>query len=67
MKKVVTTKFPRIPVFNTDPPFRTSDANNRFDHVMVFVTTTLVFADAKQQLPLFSEMEKFKNTLELKP
>ena len=43
------------------PFFRTSGANNRFDHVMVFVNPTRVFADAKQQLPLFSEIEKIKN------
>jgi type III secretion protein C len=49
------------------PFFRTSGANNSFDHVMVFVTPTRVFADTKQQLPLFSEMEKVKKTLELKP
>jgi len=34
---------------------------------MVFVTPTRVFADAKQQLPLFSEMEKVKKNVELKP
>jgi len=49
------------------PLFRTSAANNSFDHVMVFVTPTRVFADAKQQLPLFSEMEKVKKNVELKP
>ena len=49
------------------PIFRTSGANNSFDHVMVFVTPTRVFADTKQQLPLFSEMEKVKKTIELKP
>jgi len=61
LKKVATTKFPRISVFNTDPPFRISGANNRFDHVMVFITPTCLFAGAKQQLPLFSEIEKIKN------
>ena len=35
------------------PFFRTSGANNSFDHVMVFVTPTLLFAGAKQQLTLF--------------
>jgi type II secretory pathway component GspD/PulD (secretin) len=49
------------------PLFRTSAANNSFDHVMVFVTPTRVFADTKQQLPLFSEMEKVKKNVELKP
>ena len=49
------------------PLFRTSAANNSFDHVMVFVTPTRVFADAKQQLPLFPEMEKVKKNVELKP
>ncbi len=49
------------------PIFRTSGANNSFDHVMVFVTPTRVFADTKQQIPLFSEMEKVKKTIELKP
>jgi hypothetical protein len=34
---------------------------------MVFVTPTRVFADTKQQLPLFSEMEKVKKNVELKP
>jgi len=49
------------------PLFRTSAANNSFDHVMVFVTPTRVFADTKQQLPLFPEMEKVKKNVELKP
>ena len=49
------------------PLFRTSAANNSFDHVMVFVTPTRVFADTKQQLPLFSEMEKVRKNVELKP
>jgi len=49
------------------PLFRTSGANNSFDHVMVFVTPTRVFADEKQQLPLFSEMEKVQKNVELKP
>ena len=49
------------------PLFRTSAANNSFDHVMVFVTPTRVFADAKQQFPLFPEMEKVKKNVELKP
>jgi len=60
LKKAANTKFPRIPVFNTDPPFRTSGANNSFDHVMVFITLTRLFAGAKQPLPFFSEMEKIK-------
>ena len=49
------------------PIFRTSGANNSFNHVMVFVTPTRVFADAKKQLPLFPEMEKVKKNVELKP
>ncbi len=49
------------------PLFRTSATNNSFDHVMVFVTPTRVFADTKQQLPLFSEMEKVRKNVELKP
>ena len=49
------------------PIFRTSGANNSFNHVMVFVTPTRVFADAKKQLPFFPEMEKVKKNAELKP
>ena len=49
------------------PLFRTSGSNNSFNHVMVFVTPTRVFADAKQQFPLFPEMEKVKKNVELKP
>ena len=49
------------------PIFRTSGANNSFNHVMVFVTPKRVFADAKQQFPLFPEMEKVKKNVELKP
>jgi hypothetical protein len=35
--------------------------------VIVFVTPTRVFADAKKQLPFFPEMEKVKKNAELKP
>ncbi|RTZ84313.1 MAG: hypothetical protein DSY96_06385 [SAR324 cluster bacterium] len=47
--------------------FRTSGSNNSFDHVMVFVTPTRVFADEIQELPEFSELEQIKKTLEIKP
>ncbi|MBT4184933.1 MAG: type II and III secretion system protein, partial [Deltaproteobacteria bacterium] len=47
--------------------FRTSGSNNSFDHVMVFVTPTRVFADEIQELPEFSELEQIKETLEMKP
>ena len=47
--------------------FRTSGSNNSFDHVMVFVTPTRVFADEIQELPEFSELEQIKKTLEMKP
>jgi len=47
--------------------FRTSGSNNSFDHVMVFVTPTRVFADEFQELPEFSELEQIKETLEMKP
>ena len=40
--------------------FRTSGSNNSFDHVMVFVTPTRVFADEIQELPEFSELEQIK-------
>jgi type II secretory pathway component GspD/PulD (secretin) len=44
--------------------FRTSGADSSFDHVMVFVTPTRVFADDIQKLPKFSEMEQIKKTSE---
>jgi type II secretory pathway component GspD/PulD (secretin) len=47
--------------------FRTSGSNNSFDHVMVFVTPTRVFADEIQELPEYSELDQVKKTLEIKP
>jgi len=49
------------------PLFRTSGASDSFDHVMVFVTPTRVFADAVQQLPQFSKLESDNKNAELKP
>jgi hypothetical protein len=34
---------------------------------MVFVTPTRIFADEIHELPEFSELEKIKKTLEIKP
>ena len=52
----------RIAVFNTDPSFRKSGANNSFDNVIVFVILTLLFAGAMKQLSLFYEMGKIKKS-----
>ena len=49
------------------PLFRTSGASDSFDHVMVFVTPTRVFADDVQQLPQFSKLESDNKNAELKP
>jgi type II secretory pathway component GspD/PulD (secretin) len=49
------------------PFFRTSGASDRFDHVMVFVTPTRVFADEIQQLPQFTEKASVKKSAEIKP
>ena len=56
--------FKDLPILG--PFFRTSGAINSFDHVMVFVTPTRVFADDIQKLPQFPEMESAKKTLETK-
>ncbi|MGK5092543.1 hypothetical protein WDW89_11090 [Deltaproteobacteria bacterium TL4] len=41
--------------------FRTTDANNQFDHILVFVTPSLLSENHFQKLPTFEELQNLKN------